>query len=567
MDRITEALLAEFCERFKIQTLPEDEKFEHFAAYLTVWRHYSESAFDPGDLVTGSGGDTGIDAIAVVANNNIVTDPDSIDEILSFNGYLDVSFIFVQAERSSHFDGAKIGTFGFGVRDFFGAQKLPRNEELKTYDEIMKMIYKNSSRFRPARPSCYLYYVTTGKWVGDQTLVARANTEVDHLKSTNMFSTVEFLPVDADLIQKFQSQTVNAISRTFEFIQKTTIPAIGGVREAYLGFLPALDFLSLVCDDKQNIIKSLFYENVRDWEGYNQINSEIRDTLQKSKDRFVLMNNGVTIIAKVLQTTGNQFAMSDFNVVNGCQTSHVLHDNRQLLNESVRIPVRLISTRDDDVIESIIKATNRQTEVREEQFFAMKDFAKKLEAYFRSFSIEHRLYYERRAHQYDSQDIVKVRIVAHLNLVRAVGAMFLGQPHITTKSFRTLLAKVGKDMFVDTDRLEPYYVSALGLYRLEESFRAKKIDTKYKAARYQLLLAMRFAMDAVPLPKMNSREMGKRCDAMMATLNDEVITDTHISTAIGAIEKVAGAGWTRDTIRTEPVTKAIFEAFGQKYHG
>ncbi len=100
MDRITEGLLSEFSGEFAIEGLPEDERFEHFSTWLTVRRHYSEMTFTPGELVTGSGGDIGIDAIAIIVNNNLVTDVDTIEDLLAVNGYLDVTFVFVQAERS-----------------------------------------------------------------------------------------------------------------------------------------------------------------------------------------------------------------------------------------------------------------------------------------------------------------------------------------------------------------------------------------------------------------------------------------------------------------------------------
>jgi AIPR protein len=105
-------------------------------------------------------------------------------------------------------------------------------------------------------------------------------------------------------------------------------------------------------------------------------------------------------------------------------TSHVLHACQDQLPDSVQIPFRLVHTQNENVIEDVIRATNRQTEVKDDQFFAMKDFAKRLEAYFKTFPVETRLYYERRPHQYDAQDIEKIRIITHQNLVRAVGAMF-----------------------------------------------------------------------------------------------------------------------------------------------
>jgi AIPR protein len=97
------------------------------------------------------------------------------------------------------------------------------------------------------------------------------------------------------------------------------------------------------------------------------------------------MNNGVTIIAKSLQTTGDKFKMEDFQIVNGCQTSHVLFDQRDKIDDSVKIPLRLICTQDETIIRDIIQATNRQTEVRVDQFLAADDFQKKLEEYFKTF--------------------------------------------------------------------------------------------------------------------------------------------------------------------------------------
>ncbi len=562
MDKITGGLLSEFSSAFAIDALKESERFEHFAAYLTVRRHYSETAFSPAELATGNGNDTGIDAIAVIINNNLVTDVDTVDDLLEVNAYLDVTFVFVQAERSPHFDTGKIGQFGYGVRDFFGEGKLKRNAAVENFAEIIDKTYSYSSKFQPGNPTCYLYYVTTGIVESSGDIETRIASEKKDLLQTGLFSKVEFQRVGADQIQQLYTQTTNSITREFVFDQKTVVPEVVGVKEAFLGYLPATEFLKLICDENDEIIKSIFYENVRDWVGYNEINDEIRTTLLSGgRDRFILMNNGVTIIARALKTTGNKFVISGFHVVNGCQTSHVLNDNKELLGESVRIPFRLICTQDEGVIESIIRATNRQTAVGNEQFFAMKDFAKKLELYFKAFAVQQRLYYERRAHQYDSQDIPKVRIVVHQNLIRAVGAMFLGLPHITTRTFRRLSAKVGEEMFVDTDKPDMYYVAALALFRLEQLFNSKKVDARYKAARYQILLAARLLMNNQPLPKMNSNEMVARCEAMRQHLWDDNVIETLFSEAIQAVENVAGGDWNRDSIRTEPVTKAIFQAF------
>jgi hypothetical protein len=426
----------------------------------------------------------------------------------------------------------------------------------------MDACFKNSGKYTKGNPSLHMYYVTSGRWQDDPNLIARYKTVEQDLLLTGHFRLVEFRPIGAEVIQKLYNQSRNAITREFIFDQRTVIPDITDVTEAHVGHMSARSFLEIICDEEGELIQSLFHENVRDWQGYNRINDEIRQTLQSgARDRFVLMNNGVTIVAKSLHTTGHKFTMSDFHIVNGCQTSNVLYDNQDLVDASVRIPVRIIATQDETVMESVITATNRQTEVKEDQFFALREFAKRLEAYFKTFEPEQRVYYDRRSHQYDSYDIPKTRIVTHQNLVRAVGAMFLAEPHRTTRTYRLLREKIGKEIFVDTDRLEPYYVAGFALYKLENLYRNKKIASAYKAARYQILLAARLLMDREAMPRMNSHEMGRRCEGMMKQLWTDA--DGILVAAVEIVDRASEGSLNRDHIRTQPVTNAILEGFGR----
>ena len=139
---------------------------------------------------------------------------------------------------------------------------------------------------------------------------------------------------------------------------------------------------------------------------------------------------GVTIISSTLRATGNRFHLEDYQIVNGCQTSHVLFDQRANLDDTVLIPLRLIATRDEELIAAIVKATNRQTQVKEEQLLALNDFQKNLEVFFASFEEGRRLFYERRSKQYNTvPGIEKTRIVTLSNLIRAYAALVL-EEHI-----------------------------------------------------------------------------------------------------------------------------------------
>lgn len=565
MDRITESLLKEFSVEQEITGLDESERFEHLAAFITIKRQYSET-FSTSDVITGKGGDGGIDAFAAIVNGTLIADVDEFEDVAANAGHLDVTFVFVQAERTPAFDSSKIGDFGFGVLDFFAdSPQLKRNDRIEDAAALMDAIYAKGTKFKRGLPACKLYYVTTGKWQGDSDLTARINAVVVDLEKTQSFSSVEFFPVGADGIRTLYLQAKNAITREFTFVNKAVVPPIANVKEAYIGILPLSEVLTVLRNDDGEITKSIFYDNVRDWQDYNDVNDEIRKTLTSdSNARFALMNNGITIIARDLVAVANKFTIEDFQIVNGCQTSHVLFDAAadNALSDSIMVPLRLIVTQDEDVINDIIRATNRQTEVKYEQFFALTEFPKQLEAFFNAFPEGRRLYYERRSRQYDSQGVEKTRVVTQANLTRAFAAMFLNDPHTVARSYKTIRSKLGQEIFGKDHQHIQYYVAAFALYRLEYLFRSHKIDSKYKPARYHIIYAVRLLTNTGSLPKMNAHAMKAYCEQILDSLWDPAKSDEVFVRAIAAIDEAAEGSFSRDVIRTLPFTERVTKACG-----
>jgi hypothetical protein len=223
--------------------------------------------------------------------------------------------------------------------------------------------------------------------------------------------------------------------------------------------------------------------------------------------------------------------------------------------------VRIIGTHDENIIHSIIRATNRQTAVKEDQFFALEEFPRKLEAYFQSFSEpEKKVFYERRSCQYDRLSIEKARIITQDNMVRSFAGMFLNEAHRTTRNYGSLKAKIGKDIFAKGHKFEPYYCSAFSLYKLESLFRDRKLDAKYKPARFHILLAARLQFSTVDLPRTQSNEMERYGKTFMERLWADA--DGLIMSAADIIEKVANGNFQRDNIRSEPFTSGVLDWFG-----
>ena len=562
MDLITQGLVRNFSEARSLQGKDASKQFEYFSTNLILNRYFGGD-YDLDDIVVGGGGDTGIDAIALVVNGQIVSDIDEFRDVSAATNSLDVTFIFVQSETSGGFDTKKIGQFQFGVEDFFSASpSLPRSQAVSDRAEVVTAIYHESAKFRREHPSCRLFYVTTGRWTGDANLEARRQAAINDLEQTNLFGTVEVTPIGRDGLADLYRRSENAISRTFTFAHKTAVDNIEGVKQAYIGYLDVQQYLPLIRDEDGDIIRRLFYENVRAWQDYNKVNAEIRDTLlSPTSARFVLMNNGVTLIAKRAVVTSNTIVIEDYQIVNGCQTSYVLHFEASGIPAGVCIPFRLVETSDEAVQADIIRATNRQTEVTEDKFIALTRFAKDLEDHLKLNPEVHlQLFYERRLRQYGGLPVDKHRIIYPGVLIRSFASMFLGEPHTVTRSYSSVEGKIGKDIFVSEHKLEPYYVSAFTWYRIDRAFGSGAISSELKPARFHLILAMRLLIEeATQVPAMNSGEMGRFCAKLCAVLWDEARVEIAVLKAAEVVKTISAGNYHRDNIRTQGFTAKLVD--------
>jgi hypothetical protein len=563
MDQITQSLLDEFKKTQSLQMMKDSDAFERLGNFCVLSKELP-GTFSIEDVSMGGGNDIAIDGLAIAVNGNLVTSVDEVDDLAEQNKFLDVAFTFIQSKTSSAFSSADVGNFCFGVEDFFSEKpKLPQNDSIKDAIKIKNAIFAKGALFTRGKPLCRLHYVTTGKWQNDANVRARLDAGQQALMDTGLFERVEIFPVDANGLFRAYQATKTQISRDFQFNSKTLLPGIDGVEEAYLGVLPVQEYLQLITDDAGNIIKSIFYDNIRDFQGDNDVNKDIAATLKSAtdSDRFVLLNNGVTLIARALRTVGNRFFIEDYQVVNGCQTSHVLFNERASLGQNVYVPIKVISTKNDAITSAVIKCTNSQTEVRPEQLHAWSDFQKKLEALFIGYPDKKRLYYERRSQQYNSvSGIEKVRITSMQQLIRAFSSMFLDEPHRATRSYARQLQRIGTTIFGPSHQLIPYYASAFAYYKLEYLFRSGQLDPRYKAARYQLLMAVRHIAGGSDMPAMTANKMEDYCDKLLAVLWDDKAALDAFQKACEIIDKVAGGSLDTDLIRTEKFTNDVLDA-------
>ena len=549
MDLVTQNLLKSFSSEESLsEDLDEPTIFEHFSNYSTVSSEYGEE-FDVGDLHTGGADDLGIDGIAIIVNGTMVSDWEEVEDLAAVNKYLEVELIFCQAKSGGNFNGAEISNFFFGIADLFSIKPaLARNEEIRAKEEVIRKIYGKSALFKRGNPIVKIFYVTNGKWQDDAKLLARIENEKENLLELNVFSSVEFTAVDARSLQRLYARAKNRLSRTVEFASKITLPSLPGIQESYLGYLPIQEYIKLITDDTGTIVRGLFYDNVRDFQGENPVNHEMEETLRSpAQQLFILMNNGVTIVADSINKTGDMFTIEDYQIVNGCQTTHVLYNNINTITGPVHIPVKLIVSQDGAVKNSIIKATNRQTPVKTEELTALTDFQKALEDYYTAITGPCQLYYERRSQQYRAAaGIEKIRIVSISNQIRAFASMFLGLPHQASRYYGTLLKTIEAKIFVPGHPAIAYYASALALYRFEAMIRKKQIPYKYRPFRYQVLAIARMQIVGKHFPAMTSNKFEKYCESLVSVLRDEKKCAAALLKAVNTLDSVLGPTFESD---------------------
>lgn len=527
-DRILSAYLEDFANGFGLGRLDEPTAFEHFASYYVVSK-YNPEDFEPSNVAVGGPGDLGLDGIGILVNDHLVQDISDVDYFRKILHRLDVQFIFIQAKSSTKFEASEIGSFISGVRQFFDSSHFSANENIEALYELKEFIFDHSVDMITS-PICRLYYVSTGTWTEDSHLLTRIEQGKSDLMATKLFSSVEFTPVDADSLKQMYRELNQKVTREIRFERHTILPTISGIEEAYIGILPCLEYLNLICNDDGNLNRRLFYDNVRDFRGNNAVNQEIRATVRDvdRNDRFALLNNGVTIVARDKNNVGATFRLSDYQIVNGCQTSHVLHLNREHLTENVFLPIKLIVTTDPEVINQIIQGTNRQTAVLEEAFESLTSFQKELEEFYKAVgrTRQVQIYYERRSKQYEHMGVKREQIITVPKQVDCFIAMFLNEPHITHRYYGELLNSYRPRIFNDTHEYMPYFLAGASLKAAERLFSLEILPQRMKRFKFQLLMVIRIMNEPFDLPKLNSRKIDDYCQALLDIIDDPYLAES-----------------------------------------
>lgn len=538
-NKILLGLMKEFEEDYALTRRDESKSFERLVNYVVLSKIDPEAFSDPAvfDLIDVDKKSTfGIDAFALFINDNLITNKGEIEHHRKTKK-LEVRFVFIQTKRSTSIDAGEILKFTTSVRNLFSSNpSVPLSEELQEAKELIDEVFQheNARLFANRKPKCELYFATSGNAIKDETLLGVLQAEEKNIQlSVPEVQSVQIKHIDADYIIDSYSEIENRFSVLISFDKSVTCERIAEVEQAFIGYLPVAEFLKLITGSDGNIRKNIFYENVRDFQGTeNSVNSEISETLSEDDmlDKFILLNNGVTIVAREFSNIrSTEYEISDYYVVNGCQTSNMIFRFRNSVgnNQKLKIPVKFIHTNSNDLIAKLIRSTNRQTPVPDEAFVSLEKFHKRLQEFYRIYSVSspEALYYERRSKEFSGSEakIEKPRIVNLHAQIRAFASVMLNEPQLVmSRNPGTILHDHHNRLFGEDHKQIPYYLASLLLYVFHRLSEEGIINGRYIISRYWISwIARVIASERLDMGPMNSAKTEKDCESIITKLGSE----------------------------------------------
>lgn len=579
MNPVIQAQLREFAKANSIMTEPQEKQFEIYSIFSVLNGLLGET-IDSYDVHL-DGDEFGVDGIAVVIQGELVLNKQEAEEKLEAVNNPSIEFIFFQAKTSTSFDYGDISKFFDSVAGFFDGDLKGESDAVDDLIGAMEAIYERGVGKRNPKISCY--YVTTGNYEEPSRIEKLKSSFVVDLEEKNIFdvSTIVVKMVGARELQQWYRAATRSVEVEIEFPRNVVMPSNQHVEEAYIGYLDAKNLLSLytVRDADGEVVgvnRAVFFDNIRDYDPKSKINIAIKEGVRgEGGAEFVFRNNGITVVSKNIDRTGDKFRLEDFQIVNGCQTSNVIFDlvygdeatEEQAIAElaqTIQVPFRLIGSKDDDFVSSIIVGTNRQNLVRDEQFWALRPFMKSFEEYCRNLDPEEVIYFERRDNQYRNQDVERTRVMQPSVLMKAMAASLLFQPQRAARDYRGLLSEYEDTIFLDEHDVRIYHAICYLYYRLEFLWRNQRMDNRSKTFRYYILAGVGLHMTkGVNVFAMKKAKVAATADSIIKLCKDEDALKNAVIRVVSIVEEqlkdssVTAQERIRDAIRSDSFSTAF----------
>lgn len=497
------------------------EYFEFFSASQILKNQgLSDDEVDNG--IVGKGLDGGCDSIYLFLNNLLIT-PDVVEHISAPKDSI-LEMIIIQSKKTTSFGedavmkwktiSGNLLDLSKTTTDFTARYNTDILEAFTTFrDTYTRLITSRVKlKFR-------FYYATLASELHPN-VIQQAEELKDTIKGLFPNAVVEVTFVDSDtLFEMYNAVIENRVNLKF-----ADIP-ISPNQKNYVALVDLKSYFNFIVNDEGDVRKSFFDSNVRDYQGKNNVNSSISETLHRADDNdFWWLNNGVTVLASEATLVNNrELQIVNPEIVNGLQTSMEIYnyfsENREALESEKRsILLRIIVPDNEESRDQIIFATNNQTNIPKATLRVTDPIHLQIEMYFKSRG----LFYDRRKNYYKNQGHKPAEIVGVSFLAQCLITIFLKKPDYARARPSTLLndEKTYNELYEKNNDLEVFYRVALLGKKIQKNVRS---GSDYSSAeKSDILYYVLYAVIADVLGKKNITP------ADIKNLDMDSVTDTLI---------------------------------------
>lgn len=507
----------------------ESKLFEIFCNFCIVSKSYL-GRFNPLSVTTKED-DASLDGLAFIIDGDLITtEEDAIQAFETHKTNLDVKLIFNQVKSGEKFDKKEISSYLLGIKDFISLEpKLPNGEFNIEGLAIFNVILDNLRKVKNKLPSVEIYFCTSGVYSSNREIKASFEIIKKEVYASELFFNIAVYPLGRSELTRLWNSITETNEAKLKLMDYFGMPPMPNIPESYVAIVNAKEFVDKVLKDSNGNIKSeVFEENIRSFLGDTPVNNKIKRTLSNNdkKKIFSVLNNGITIVTPELTVTPNskEIDLKNYQIINGCQTSNTLFHNYEMLDDSVNVVIKCIESEDEDYITDIISATNSQTEIAPEAFYSLREKSKLVQKFFEiqneKNNRDSHIYFERRENEYKSRDFPQSKLFDIKLLCRAYNAMFLNQPHNSSRYVSKIFEIQKDELFKDSDQEILYFTSALTHYRFSQLLNSKKHSSnKYSSLRWHIYQLFKLVVHKkVEDIKPNSSKASNYCEKILQKL-------------------------------------------------
>ncbi|WP_336936319.1 AIPR family protein [Vibrio cholerae] len=577
MHIILENQVNELSDEYELNNITRKDKlFEYFCNFCVTSKHFL-GRFNPIDVTTDED-DASIDGLAIVIDGELILTVD--DAEACFNTHktnLHVDIIFTQVKSGELFKKTEISNFKLGLDDFLSLEpKLPNGKFNLECISILNVILKNLKKVRNRRPNAKVYYCTSGIYKDEREISACFEIIKNSVERSDLFHNVAVEALGRSELLKLYSELTQKNEAKLKLIDYFGMPEMPGIPQAYVAIANANSFInSLLKDSEGNLKQSVFEENVRSYLGEkNDVNTAIKRTLTSAEKQklFSVLNNGITISSPELTLTPNtkEVNLTNYQIINGCQTSNTLYENQSLITDDVNVIIKLIESPNTDISADVISATNSQSDISKEAFFGLRDKAKLVQKYFIAKNTdvkqENRIYFERRQGEFRGLGYQATRIFDVKEVARCYSAMFLNSPHNSFRYVKAIFTTSQDRIFHNDDAESYYYASCLALYKYQTLINGRKINAhNYIKRRWHIIQAFKWICHGkVETPEPSSKKADAYAQKIINVLNSN--TKSYIKLFEDAQSLLDSVGQpTDDELKRARFATLLLEAAREKF--